>query len=154
VIVLTFAIAGIIAADQELDRRQTCLPTGSSAAAAGYEARSAEHPADGNTRRLLRARSARQWASSPAAMEQARRPQRNGGQVDPFVINCLMRIFDYLYFCSNFFYYCIFHFCKMWTREPNRITSRNTGPKNNHFRSSVNHKLCSCNRSFPRTSST
>jgi len=42
-----------IAADQERDRRQTCLPTGSSAAAAGCEARSAEHPADGNTRRLL-----------------------------------------------------------------------------------------------------
>ena len=29
------------------------MPTGSSAAAAGCEARSAEHPADGNTRRLL-----------------------------------------------------------------------------------------------------
>jgi len=43
----------LIAADQERDRRQTCLPTGSSAAAAGCEARSAEHPADGNTRRLL-----------------------------------------------------------------------------------------------------
>ena len=43
----------IIAADQERDRRQTCLPTGSPAAAAGCEARSALRPADGNTRRLL-----------------------------------------------------------------------------------------------------
>jgi len=52
VLIHTF-IVSIIAADQERDRRQTCLPTGSSAAAAGCEARSAEHPADGNTRRLL-----------------------------------------------------------------------------------------------------
>jgi len=44
---------GECAADQEQDRRQTCLPTGLSAAFAGCEALRAEQTADGNTQRVV-----------------------------------------------------------------------------------------------------
>jgi hypothetical protein len=46
-----------IAADQEQDRRQACLPKGLSAAFAGCEAQRAEQPADDHPQRLSRERS-------------------------------------------------------------------------------------------------
>ena len=53
------------------------MPTGSSAAAASCEARSAEHPANGNTRRLLPgAERPATTESSPAAMERLSAPAR------------------------------------------------------------------------------
>jgi len=58
------------------------LPTGSSAAAAGCEARSAEHPADGNPRRLLPGAERPATTSWVSCRQEA---QRIGGQLHPIV---------------------------------------------------------------------
>jgi len=72
------------------------LPTGSSAASAGCEARSAEHPADGNTRRLLPGAERPATTSNSMILDNSQLEKIfipvNGGGLSNFRTDCWIQI--------------------------------------------------------------